>query len=145
MQREIKYHGKRVDNSEWVFGYFVKAWDNSYYIITEFGSDVTCCSDCGANVITTYEVTPETVGQYTGLKDKNGKEIYEDDIIEYCGSQLLESYKALIKYKDDRFVAVWIDDSKLFRKDIFFWATERKIQIIGNIHENPELLQEVSE
>ena len=79
--------------------------------------------------------------QFTGLHDKNGKEIYEGDIIEYGGQQYLDVFRALIKYKDDRFIADWHCDV-FFRKDVHFWTTERKVQVIGNIYSNPELLKE---
>lgn len=96
-----------------------------------------------------HVVYTETVGQYTGLKDKNGKMIFEGDILKYKEMQF--EHRAVVcfgKYEYDRnknagFYLHWYYGScvEYYRKDIGYWSENRVIEVIGNIHDNPELLE----
>lgn len=130
MGREIRFRGKRVDNGEWVYGYYV-------------GAVATCNTprmflDCGISVL----VIPESVGQFTGLTDKNEVEIYEGDIIEhkYKDEETREkkSVKCLIEWK---FLSAGDDaDSDSYGYHINpNWFGYYKV--IGNRHDNPEMLE----
>lgn len=76
--------------------------------------------------------------QYTGLHDKNKKDIYDGDIIKY--KDKTDNGIGLVRFHEARYEVVWIDKSYL-RKDLYFWAKKREIEIIGNIYENPELIE----
>jgi uncharacterized phage protein (TIGR01671 family) len=124
--REIKFRGKRSDNGKWVYGgIWVKhKCPNTRILILD-------------SIGERFEVDPETVGEYPGLKDKNDKEIYEGDIIlllldkEKCEVSYNSSHCAYLltnKYK-------WTDAYKLGN------MSSLEIEVIGNIYENPELIK----
>ena len=82
------------------------------------------------------------VMQYTGLKDKDGNEIYEGDIIEYKKINEFDSdYRGYVLFDKSSWRVNWEDDLCIIRKDLEFWAVERNIEVIGNIYENPGLLE----
>ena len=129
--REIKFRGKRVDNGEWAYGFFsringepiILSPMDSYKYYRKFFVDVPF-----------KQVIPETVGQYTGLKDKNGKEIFEGDVV-LCKIHDKE-YMGLVEYTNT-YGFYYL--SGMGYSDTELWGCNEK-KVIGNIHENKELL-----
>ena len=131
--RTIIFRGKRIDNGEWVEGnLFVPDKVDFRKPPTEILM--------GTNIVRiSYEVDPETVGQYTGLKDKNGKRVFEGDICQHekTGRTISVSWHGTMAGY------VWskrIEDSHLFDFGELFRVHD-KYAVIGNIHDNPELLE----
>ena len=118
---EIKFRGKMIDNGEWIFGYYQKASDNAgnYWWITD-------------EEVNRYDIIPETVGQYTGLKDKNEIGIYEGDVV-WCRAG--EHSSGVWEY-EKRFVVEYGWTQSMWE---MFMCDE--IEVIGNIYDNPELLE----
>ena len=122
MMKEILFKGKRVDNGKWTEGYFFKSWDKVFLLWGMTG-------DC-PNM---EEVIPETVGQYTGLNDKNGKKIFEGDI-------LLKGFeKVLVKWNANQ--CRWGIYSNNYEICGFNESTQGYFEVIGNIYDNSELLE----
>ena len=127
--------GKRLDGCGWIYGSLLQNEDMSV-IVVEFEEATYCggIADCPyTHGVIGFEVDPETVGQYTGLKDKNGKKIYEGDLYHQGDKEIL-------------YVVVWKDTSLKGKQvkassyaGLSFW--QERIEIIGNIHDNPELLE----
>ena len=147
--REILFRGKRVDNGEWVYGVPIKDQQGDVVIV----ESVFECEEYNCRGAIIWYVDEKTVAQYTGLTDKNGKKIFDGDIIQYVfpaenakpdiGVVKFTEYKETINsYFPCGFVISWINDRYL-RSDIAYWTCykENKIEVIGNIHDNPELLK----
>ncbi len=160
--REIKFRGKSFDNGEWIYGDYHKRAGGVNCII-KMEPD-----ENGKVVYAVHQAVPDTIGQFTGVLDKNGKEIYEGDVLSVrewknlafgmfnhdemkdlslddCKGELLKDIKSLVYWDEGSMLATeqngcayymcsfWHEDT-LITQPIF------DIEIIGNIHDNPELL-----
>ena len=138
--REILFRGKRTDNGEWIYGDLIQNVD--CIKIREQEKDVK-------HIAKSFEIDPETIGQFTGLTDKNGKKIWEGDIV-----------KATVSYNNafqDRVdVKTNIYEVKYHEKYCYFYLARKQnnllfdgnwsyylkeIEVIGNIHDNSEILK----
>lgn len=152
MDREILFRGKRADNGKWIEGYYCKTSDTTYAFAEDYDRHpvpehhcilVDEMTDWGLpNRPTLYEVDPATVGEYTGLKDRNGKRIFEGDIIKV--PWMNEYRNRFVYYKNGLFKADSIDGffSASLCSFVGFDLPKFHCEVIGNIHDNPELMEE---
>lgn len=138
MNKEILFRGKRVDNDEWVFGDLI-ASKNKYYIHPQGNSFQV--DGVLSRLIVLHEVKSETVEQYTGLTDKNGKKIFEGDIVKGdlgLGYGDNENHIAYIEYQEDGMSFCLVE---ILEEDFGKCAEiSDDLEVIGNIYDNPELL-----
>ena len=165
--REILFRGKRTDNGEWVYGYYTKA---RYYLNGEemhviFAPDGEAFPRCEFSDY--EEVDPETVCQFTGLTDKNGRKIFEGDIVltqdyydkPYAKNRKSKRHIGVVEYKigssssfynevtgkwdaHKEWEAEWIVKVKHYGKFAHGdWGDFFDCEVIGNIYDNPELLE----
>ena len=137
--REFLFRGKRTDNGEWVDGILFNAKEDTFIIphgneysydpIEGLAFDVYGC-----------KIDPETVGQYTGLTDKNGVRIFEGDIL-HCVSKL-DNAKMVVIFECGEYRMVLAEKFKDYILNCGFYAiTCFEKEVIGNIHDNPELME----
>jgi uncharacterized phage protein (TIGR01671 family) len=130
--REIIFRGKRKDNGEWVYGSLIKR-DLGCFIVDESNnSSLRFCSE-SVFAFDCVLVIPETVGQYTGLTDKNGKKIFEGDILS------TRFGIGVVKYINGIFFVILTESGKECRTTVYSVCSNGII--IGNIHDNSELLK----
>lgn len=133
--REILFHGKRADNGEWVEGILFNAEEDTFII--PHGNEYSYDPMEGlAFDVYGCKVAPETVGQYTGLTDRNGKKIFEGDIVtgwfnhEKIVGYIFYGGNARFFIQRDGIYGIGLDNASNW------------LEVIGNINDNPELLGE---
>ena len=145
--RKILFRGKRLDNGEWLYGDLRQApyfdGDTATYIMAPIPGSISSYIN--------YSVDPSTVGQYTGLTDKNGKKIFEGDILHYTGLTTEYDDFCYVVFDCAEFALKFITMDKQtmaknelellpLQRGLFDFCREsNSFEVIGNIHDNPEV------
>lgn len=144
MNRTIKFRAKRIDNNKWTYGGLIQADD---YCIIDQGNELYVERDYNFRGDTHFfqlsgvMCDEKTIGQFTGLLDKNGKEIYEGDIVRVYAKYGI--FNIVVKWSNDSiaFMACYVDGEQ----SPFSWFTNLlvyELEVIGNVFDNPDLIKE---
>lgn len=128
--REILFRGKRDDNLAWIEGYIYCITENQempFLMIKDYHG-------------ITYPVYPDTVGQFTGLIDKNGKPIFEGDIVKLRLLAAKMEWKGVCEYRNGAFGLAWQYAGE--RYCTFAGTCNAEYEVLGNIHDNPERMED---
>lgn len=139
--REILFRGKRIDNGEWVEGYLFD--DGMVDLARRFVGQIII-EDCDEYLDVTgtyfYEIAPETVCQYTGLTDGNGRKIFEGDII---SGEIYHDWGKGGECVPEKIVIKWNEKRAAF-EPVYWWELYnydlKYHEVIGNIFDNPDLV-----
>ena len=141
--REILFRGKRIQGGDWVEGYFFKSDINKR--ARESGkATLIFTPDCDTFIMVpechnSFMVVSDTVGQYTGLKDKNGKRIFEGDIAKVLQGK--DKDIAYVGFENGAFM-LYPKTGNIYERTLWeYWYNDWDVEVIGNITDNPELLE----
>lgn len=126
--RKIKCRGYNAKNKKWIYGYYLKTRGKHFICPDEFATGKSWDD---------YEVDPESVGQFTGLHDKNGKEIFDGDVLKIKEPNGYYS-EVEVSFCDKGY---WAINHGINERVIAGFVDAKKIEVIGNIYDNPELIK----
>ena len=136
--REILFRGKRLDNDGWARGFLIgdnsiRFHDDHFWFEKAEGSKQQ-------HVIISFAVDPDTIGQFTGLIDKNGKPIFEGDIVKLRLLAAKMEWKGVCEYRNGAFGLAWQYAGE--RYCTFAGTCNAEYEVLGNIHDDPELMED---
>lgn len=141
MEDRYLFKGKRLDNGEWIFG-FLSIHKTGKCFIKPINGDA----------LSSEEIDKNTICQCTGLKDKNGKLIWENDVVKYHAKYRFGNAYAQIRYgayqscfdsQETEHIGFYVDwsENRNYRKDLGYWINTVNAEVVGNIFDNQELLE----
>ena len=147
MEDRYLFKAKRIDNGEWEIGSLI-ALPTGEYEISNKCNNPPDCDPMWDKVVITHKVEPPTICQCTGLKDKNGNMIWENDVIKYHFRDLYAqirygAYQSCFDSQKTEHIGFYVDWSggRHYRKDLGYWINMVNAEVVGNIFDNPELLE----
>ena len=141
--REILFRGKRLQGGNWIEGYFFKS-DINKKERNSGKATLIFTPDCDTFIMVpechnSFMVVSDTVGQYTGLKDKNGKRIFEGDVAKVLQGK--DKDIAYVGFENGAFM-LYPKTGNIYERTLWsYWYNDWDVEVIGNITDNPELLE----
>lgn len=141
--REILFRGKRLQGGNWVEGYFFKSDINKRERESKKAT-LIFTPDCDTFIMVpechnSFMVVSDTVGQYTGMKDKNGKRIFEGDVAKVLQGK--DKDIAYVGFENGAFM-LYPKTGNIYERTLWeYWYNDWDVEVIGNITDNPELLE----